>query len=546
MSDGAAVRPARWNTPALTVGGLAWCALGGLFIALRLGAALGTPPGGAELDGLAGAWQAHVGSTDSRYIPTLFQALTALSFQWTTSELPARLLAVVVTGTVPFAVYRLRPWLGEAGALFSLALLTFDAPGVLLGATATASGFDIPVTIWLGVLLHERRAPAWAWAPAGFLVATAGPTWLPLALGVGAARLFRQEYPATRTLAFGAAGAASGVLAASLRFGMGWDGFRVPPFDALAAGFDGRWSTESTGYLAALYLAPLLAAGLAAVVYDLFRANRGEELMAARVESLTWAGLAAGWLLTSAGSHSPVPLAGVSVPVSLLLGPSLARLTNAAWSADWTYARFLVPGALVCLLVAAAFTLQWARDGRAADSGEKLAVGGLVVVAAGAAALVALDRRSRPALAVPAAAIGILPLVSGLSGVAFSLPNEPLPSPVSPFQAREIRDIALRFRTEEGGLIVIHPRLERDLTWAFRDSGELIVASGSVPDASVVIWPADLAAPEGYSVLDGEWAVLRERQGPDADFLDYLRWLANRNTLPTGRVPVTVYLKAGP
>lgn len=546
MSDGAAVRSARRSAPALTVGGLAWCALGGLFIALRLGAALGTPVGGAELDGLAGAWQAHAGSTDTRFIPTLFQALTALSFEWTTSELPARLLVVVVTGTVPIAVYRLRPLLGEAGALFSLALLTFDAPGVLLGATATASGFDIPVTAWLAVLLHDRRAPVWAWFPAAFLLTTAGPTWLPLALAVGAARLFHQEYPAKKTLAFGAAGVVAGVLAASFRFGMGWDGFRVPPFDALAAGFDGRWSTESTGYLAALYLAPLLAAGLAAGLHDVYRAVQGDRPDAARAEVLAWAALATAWLLTSAGDHSPVPLAGVSLPVALLLGPSLARLANAAWSADWTYARFLVPGALVSLLIAVAFTLQWARDGRAGDSGEKLVVGGLVVVAAGAAALVAFDRRSRPALAAPAAVIGILPLVSGLSGVAFSLPNEPLPSPVSPFQAREIRDIALRVRDEEGGLIVIHPQLERDLTWAFRDSGELVVASGSVPDASVVIRPAGLAAPEGYSVLDGEWAVLRERQGPDTDFLDYLRWLANRNTLPTGRVPVTVYLKAGP
>lgn len=546
MSEGAAVRSARKSAPALTVGGLAWCALGGLFIALRLGAALGTPVGGAELEGLAGAWQAHVGNSDSRFIPTLFQALTALSFEWTTSELPARLLVVAITGTVPVAVYRLRPMLGEAGALFSLALLTFDAPGVLLGATATASGFDIPVTAWLLVLLQDRRTPAWAWAPAAFVLTTTGPAWLPLAMGAGVARLFRQEYPATRTLAFAAAGLAAGVLAASFRFGLGWDGLRVPPFDAFAAGFDGRWSTETTGYLAALYVAPLLVAGLAAGLHDIHRATRGDRPDPARAELLAWAGFAAAWLVASGGSHSPVPLAGVSIPVALLLGPSLVRLANAALRADWTFARFLVPGMLVSLLVATAFMLQWARDGRVGDSSEKLVVGGLMVVATGATVLVALDRRSRPALAAPAAVIGILPLVSGLSGVAFSLPNEPLPSPVSPFQAREIRDIALRFRDEEGGLIVIHPRFEQDLTWAFRDSGELIVASGSVPDASVVIWPADLAAPEGYSVLDGEWAILRERQGPDADFLDYLRWLANRNTLPTGRVPVTVYLKAGP
>lgn len=546
MSEDAAVRSAPKGAPTLTVGALAWWALGALFIAIRLGAALGTPVGGAELDALAGAWQAHVGSSDSRFIPTLFQALTALSFQWTTSELPARLVAVVIAGTLPVAVYRLRPLLGETGALFSLALLTFDAPGVLFGATATASGFDVATAAWLFVLLQQRGTPGWAWAPAAFALSTAGPTWLPLAIGVGVARLFRQEYPAATTLGWASAGAAAGVLAASFRFGLGWDGLRVPAFDALAAGFDGRWSTESTGYLAALYLAPLLAAGLAAVFHHLYRAARGAFPATARVELLAWAGTAAVWLLASAGTHSPVPLAAVSLPVTLLLGPALARLANAALRADWTYARFLVPGMLLALLITLAFMLQWARDGRAGDASEKVAVGGLLVAAVAAVALLAFDRRSRPALTAPAAVVGILALLPGFSGVAFSLPNEPLPSPVSSFQAREIRDIALQVRKDEGGLIVIHPRLEQDLTWAFRDSGEVIIASGRVPDASVVIWPGDLAAPEGYSVLDGEWSILRERRGPDTDFLDYLRWLANRNTLPTGRVPVIVYLKAGP
>ncbi len=121
-----------------------------------------------------------------------------------------------------------------------------------------------------------------------------------------------------------------------------------------------------------------------------------------------------------------------------------------------------------------------------------------------------------------------------------------MPSPVSPVQAREIRDIAIRAREEQGGLIVVHPRFELDLTWAFRDSGELVISSGPVPDASVIVWPADGEAPEGYSILDGDWTVLTERRGPDADLLDYLRWLSNRNTLSVGRVPVIVYLKAGP
>ncbi len=534
------------RAPEFTIAALAWGVLALLFVGLRAGAALGTPIGGAELAGLSGAWQAHVGADDARFIPTFFQALTALTFEWTTSEMPARVLVLLATASVPFAVHRLRPLLGEAGALVALLLLIIDAPGVLLGATASASGFDIALTLWLLVLLNAPRAPAWAWAPAGFLAATAGPVWLPLALGAGAVRLFRQEYPSARVFGYAGAGALLGVAVASLRFGMGWDGLRVPPFDAFAAGFDEPWSTESTLYLSIIYLAPLIVAGAAVAVYDVFRATVGEEFDQPRLEVLVWSGVAFAWLLTSTGAHSPVPLVGLSIPLALLVGPALGRLTNAAWTADWTYARYLVPGMLTALLVAAAFLLEWARDGRAGDAGEKVAVGGLVVVALGCVALLASSRRTMAALAVPAAVIGLLPTISGLSGVAFSGPNEPMPSPVSPVQAREIRDIAIRARGEQGGPIVVHPRFELDLTWAFRDSGELVISSGQVPDASVIVWPAEGEVPEGYSILDGDWTVLSERRGPDADFLYYLRWLSNRNTLSVGRVPVIVYLKAGP
>jgi len=534
------------RTLEFTAATLVWGVLALLFAGLRAGAALGTPIGGAELAGLSGAWQAHVGADDARFIPTFFQALTTLTFEWTTSEMPARVLALLATASVPFAVYRLRPLLGEAGALLTLFLLTIDAPGVLLGSTASASGFDIALTLWLLVLLKEPRAPAWAWAPAGFLAATAGPVWLPLAVGIGAVRLFRQDYPSMPVLGYAGAGALLGVFAASLRFGMGWDGLRVPPFDAFAAGFGEPWSTESTLYLSVIYLAPLIAAGAAVAVYDVFRATLGEDLDQSSIEVLAWSSVAFAWLLASTGAHSPVPLVGLSIPLALLAGPALARLANAAWAADWTYARYLVPGMLTALLVAMAFLLEWARDGRAGDTGEKVAVGSLVVVALGCVALLASSRRTVAALAVPAAVIGLLPAISGLSGVAFSGPNEPMPSPVSPVQAREIRDIAIRAREEQGGLIVVHPRFELDLTWAFRDSGELVISSGPVPDASVVVWPADGEAPEGYSILDGDWTVLRERRGPDADLLHYLRWLSNRNTLSVGRVPVIVYLKAGP
>jgi len=257
--------------------------------------------------------------------------------------------------------------------------------------------------VWLLVWLNEPRAPAWVWAPAGFLAATAGPAWLPLALAIGAVRLFRQEYPSVPVLGYAGAGALLGIVAASLRFGMGWDGLRVPPFDAFAAGFDAPWSTESTLYLAVVYLLPLIVAGAAVAAYDVSRAARNHELDAEHAEILAWAGVASAWLAVSSGSKTPIPLVGLSIPLAFLLGPALARVANAAWTADWRYARLLVPGMLAALVVATAFLLQWARDGRSGEPGEQVAVGGLVVVALGCATLLALSRETLATLAVPAA-----------------------------------------------------------------------------------------------------------------------------------------------
>jgi hypothetical protein len=56
-----------------------------------------------------------------------------------------------------------------------------------------------------------------------------------------------------------------------------------------------------------------------------------------------------------------------------------------------------------------------------------------------------------------------------------------------------------------------------------------------------VIWPASEPAPEGFSVLDGQWGFLEIRHAPDGGFLDYLRWLSNRNSLRNTFVPVAVY-----
>ena len=66
------------------------------------------------------------------------------------------------------------------------------------------------------------------------------------------------------------------------------------------------------------------------------------------------------------------------------------------------------------------------------------------------------------------------------------------------------------------------------------------------PDATVVVWPVTEPAPDGFSVIEGRWSFEESRRGPDGGFLDYLRWLSNRNILKNGSEPVAVYLKATP
>src|SRR5690606_21375230 len=51
----------------VTVAQLAWLGAGTLFIVLRLAGAFSISVGGAELDHLSGAWQAHAGNEDARF-----------------------------------------------------------------------------------------------------------------------------------------------------------------------------------------------------------------------------------------------------------------------------------------------------------------------------------------------------------------------------------------------------------------------------------------------------------------------------------------------
>lgn len=83
------------------------------------------------------------------------------------------------------------------------------------------------------------------------------------------------------------------------------------------------------------------------------------------------------------------------------------------------------------------------------------------------------------------------------------------------------------------------------MTWALRDTPHVVVADRIPAGATAVIWPVTEPAPEGYSVVEGQWSFTLTRDGPDGGFLPYLRWLTNRNSLKNVPAPLAVYLKAG-
>jgi hypothetical protein len=224
--------------PALQVPvlGLAWAVVAVAFVALRIAPIWHTPVAGAELIHLSGAWQARVGVADNRFVPTLFQALSALLLHWSSSEIPSRLLAFAATATIPGALYALRGRLGDAGALIALILLAFDGPAITVGASASAMGFDLAIALWLFALTTRRSIPGWLAALAGFAVATAGPITLPLVAGWAIVHLLRRSYPPPVLASWCAGGVVIGVLLATFRFGLGIDGgLRIPPFQLFAA-----------------------------------------------------------------------------------------------------------------------------------------------------------------------------------------------------------------------------------------------------------------------------------------------------------------------
>jgi hypothetical protein len=537
VSDDVALR-----CPTVRVGTLAWAGAAAVFAAMRLLALLNVPVGGIELWTLSGAWQARTGFDDARFVPTLFQALTAAMLRLDDGETPARLLAFAASLTIPLSLYLLRRQLGEAVALIAVVLLALDPLQLVLGATANAAALDLPL-ILAALALRERLAkrPALA-AAAAFLAATAGAVILPFAL----AALFAapRRAPLARASAGAAAlGAAAGVAFASVGFGAGWQGLTVPPFDLFAAGFDSGWSTESTARLIALYAWVPAAIAAVTLAYGIAREGSGAFANPLDRVAATWLAVAGAWCLVAGGSRDPLPVASLTPASALPAAQGLARLIDSVAGADWRRAGWPLAAALIASVTLIGPLLDWARLGRVGPDSEVVAVIALAGVIAGALALLARSPATRPVALLPLAAVAATPWLSGGFAVASGSPNEPLPSPVTTLQASELRDLITGPSRDPSGIVVIHPSLADALTWPLRGARGLVVASRIPPNAAVVIWEGSATPPDGFGVVEGRWAILRERNGPRGGFLDYLGWLADRNTLPVSDVPAAIFVR---
>ena len=533
--------------PSVSVAAVAWVLVVVLFVLLRVGLVWRAPVGGAELTQLSGGWQARTGVEDTRYVPTLYQAVTALTLRWTESETPARALALAGTLTIPLALFLLRRSLGEGGALLTLLLLAFDPAGIILGVTATAAAWDTAIAIWLVVALVASRPPPWGWLLLAFLVATAGPITLPVVLGAVVVAALRGNRPTPAAAIWGAVGAVLGVLLTSLQFGVGTDGLRIAPVVLFVAGFEEPWSSLTVAELAALYGLPLLVGGAAAgasLIAHLVAERRAPTPAAAL--ALGMAGMALLWFLVALPTTSPFPLAAATLFSSFLLGPALARAAGFLLSAPWRRQGHLILLALGLAAVALFVLSEWAREGSIGGVGERVLVAipvffAIIAIVFLAMALFSTYREELLLALVPVLAAGGVLLFAGASGIALSAAGEPLPGPVSPASARAIRDVALD-AAASGGSVVVHERYRDELAWAFRASPALILAGHVPPAASVAIWPVDAAPPDGFVALEGRWVLLRSIQGPRG-FLDAVHWFADRNSLDQDLELVAIYVR---
>lgn len=530
---------------------VAWVVAGLLFELLRLGIIWHAPVGAAELVHLSGDWTARMGSPDDRFVPTLFQALTTLTLHWTDSEIPGRVLAYLSTATIPFGIFLLRHQLTNAGALLALVLLSLDGLGITMGASASAMGFDLAVTVWLFVLFVHSTPRAWVWAIAGFAVASSGPVALPLVAAWLAVKLWQRAALQWLPILSALVGVVAAVALSTVRYGLGVDGLRIAPFQLFADAYSQAWTTSSTFDLFLIYATPLALAGLVAgavLVIRLYsegaafhRGRAGEH----RLLLVVWCGIAFVWLVSSFASHATVSIVALTTPLALLVGPAIVEAATAMVRADWRIARFVVPAVLFVGLFLATAAAGWAHRNNVPGA---LSIALLAILIAAALAIVWWLRQApaaAPALWAIPIAIAVIPVVASATGVAFSGVGEPTPSPVSPQQAREVRNILLADLQESGGQLVVHPDLWDELTWPLRDSGTIIISSRVPQTAGAVIWPEDAAKPDGMTALKGQWNALDETLPPTGTLLDYFRWFTQRGTVQTTEQAMSVYVRDG-
>ena len=531
----------------VSIGAIAWAVVVLLFILLRVGVIWRAPVGGAELAHLSGAWQAQIGVADERYVPTFYQAVSALTLGWNESEVPARSLAFAATLTIPLALFLLRRSLGNGGALLALLLLAFDPAGIVLGVTATASAWDSAIAVWLVVALVASRPPPWGWTLIAFLVATSGPLTLPLVFAAVGVAVWRRAQPDLEALIWGLLGTALGLFLTSLQFGVGADGLRIAPIQLFVAGFDEAWSTLTVAQLAPLYGLPVLAGGAVASAWMVLRMRaRGRVPTPTEALLLAAAGLAFVWFLLALPTTSPFPLAAATFYASFILGPALVRVAGLLMATDWRPHGYLLAIAFGLIAVGFFVLSDWGREDRIGGDLERVLVAipvffGLMALSVLALALVSSLREELPLALLPTLVGGGLLLLAGTSGVTLSAAGEPLPGPVSPPTARAIRDVALDAAASHGQ-IVVHERFREQLIWAFRASPEVVLASEVPLDAGVVVWPLEEPPPEGFVALEGRWVLERSLAGPTS-VLEAIHWFSQRNSLPETLELVAIYVR---
>jgi hypothetical protein len=325
-------------------------------------------------------------------------------------------------------------------------------------------------------------------------------------------------------------------------YGTGPITLRIAPIDLLFDSFEQDWTTLTTAQFIAAYAGALLLGAIAAAISFGRRYRGSGALEDWEVLLLAWFGVAGGWALAASQSNATAAAIGFALPAVLLVSVAIARAVPAMLAANWWLARILLPAAAAAALVAMNYAIDWARLDRVNNAGEIALVVILAAAVVLALAVLAWDRASRATLLAPALVVGMLATLPGTFGIALSAVDEPVPSPRSTVQARQLRDIALEAVAERPGAISVHPQLAETITWPFRDSGAIEIASSPTSGATIVIWPAGLPAPEGYS--PGTWAFEESVTPPTRDALRYLRWVTNRNTLVISPESVNVYLRA--